>query len=98
MRGFVRFVSAVAVAVLVAGSPAMAETCYTDWTEAGPIVKAEGLVSAKEIQELAREQVGGNLIKITLCEDAGSFTYKLVVDNDGELKDVTVDARAPFVQ
>ena len=98
MRGVLRFVIAGVVAVLLTGGPAMAETCYADWSEAGPIVKSEGLVSAKDVQELASSQVAGKLIKITLCEDNGAYSYRLVFDQDGELQDMTVDAHSPFGQ
>ena len=77
--------------------PAAAENCYADWSEAGPIVREQGLVPAKDLQDLAKAKVEGKLIKITLCEDQGNYLYRLVFDkNNGELVDMTVDARTPF--
>lgn len=76
---------------------ASAETCYADWSEAGPIVREQGLVPAKDLQDLAKAKVEGKLIKITLCEDQGSYVYKLVFDqNSGDVVDMTVDAHTPF--
>ncbi len=89
----------VAATGLLSAAPVRAETCYADWSEAGPIVKSEGLATAKDVQERARGQVEGKLIKITLCEDGGSYTYRLVFDQpDGKVVDMVVDARAPFQQ
>ena len=80
-------------------SPASAENCYADWSEAGPIVREQKLVPAKDLQDLASTKVEGKLIKITLCEDQGNYMYRLVFDKEnGEVVDMTVDARTPFQQ
>jgi len=83
------------------GGPASAaaadsDRCY-NWTDAAPIVRQEKLVSARDMHDLARSKLEGELIRITLCEERGQFVYKLVVKNDGgRVRYLTVDARAPF--
>jgi uncharacterized membrane protein YkoI len=90
--------AAIAVAALL-GAPGGAradDTCYATWTEAGPVVRKEGLTPASQLSELALGKVEGNLMKITLCEEAGSYVYKLVFfDADGKITNMTVDARNP---
>lgn len=80
-------------------SPAHAQEgrCYADWSEAGPIVRREGLVPAREVHEQARKRHLGEPIRITLCEEKGQFVYRLVLqDGAGKVKNLTLDARKPF--
>ena len=60
-------------------------------------VLQEKLASAKDVHQVAREKLDGELLRITLCEEKGQFVYKLVVQQEGgRLRYLTVDARAPF--
>lgn len=72
------------------------DKCY-EWTDAAPIVRREKLASAKEVHEQTRKRMDGELLRITLCEEKGQFVYKLIVqEGGGRLRNLTVDARAPF--
>ena len=83
-------------AVLVSAAQAQAPKCY-EWSDAAPIVKREGLASAKTVNELTQSVAGGELVRITLCEEAGRYYYRLVVKSpSGGLTNQTVDALKPF--
>ncbi|MEZ5818340.1 MAG: hypothetical protein R3D44_14775 [Hyphomicrobiaceae bacterium] len=82
--------------LVVAGAPgASAESrCYGEWSEAAPIVMREKLKSAIDVQDMAREELGGDVVRIVLCEGDGDFTYRLVLRrSDGQLGTMTVSAR-----
>ncbi len=76
------------------------EQCYASWSEAAPIVRAQGLVDMEQLSALATpNHVGGEIVKSTLCRDQGRFIYRLVIrEAKGRLKMVAVDARKPFGQ
>lgn len=91
-------VPALALSMLIA-VPAWAGEgrCYSDWSDAGPIVRKNDLTPATELPKLARSKVDGDLAKITLCEEGGTFVYKLVFfDAAGQVINLTVDAKNPF--
>ncbi len=88
-----------AAAAGVAVSPVHAAdgACFKDWSDAGPVVRQEGLTPAKQLPELARDRVEGDLIKVTLCEEGGRYVYRLVFfDASGRVTNLTVDAKDPF--
>jgi len=78
----------------VAGEKAVAETrCYGDWSEAAPIVAREKLRSALDMHDMAREELGGEVVRIVLCEGERGFTYRLVLRRlDGHIGTFTVKA------
>lgn len=74
-----------------------ADKCYADWSDAGPIVRSEGLVAVKDVHELARRHKIGDLVKVTLCEEKARFVYRVVVrEPNGRIVAMTTDARKPF--
>ncbi|MGE0764904.1 MAG: hypothetical protein AB7L90_00420 [Hyphomicrobiaceae bacterium] len=77
-----------------AGSEARADTrCYGDWSEAAPIVVREKLRSALDVQDMARDELGGEAVRIVLCQGDGGFTYRLVLRRlDGRMGTFTVSA------
>jgi uncharacterized membrane protein YkoI len=82
-------------------SPAFAapdeKACYPDWSVAAPIVKREGLIPVEQLTPLARFSLNGEILKVTLCFEAGNYVFRLVVRGaKGDLKTVTVDAKDPF--
>lgn len=86
--------SLAAAFVLAAPGSAVAATCYADWTEAAPIVTREKLRSAREVQEAARRDRIGDIVRITLCLDASDYVYRLLVrDAKGRISNLRVDAR-----
>lgn len=76
-----------------------AETCMADWSVAAAVVRKEGLTTVEQLMKLAHKSGAGDIVRTTLCEDAGTFVYRLVVkDRNGQLKSLTVDARKPFAR
>lgn len=76
---------------------ATAAGCYEDWSEAAPIVRKEGLASVTSLWQAAQARISGDIVKTTLCEENGSFIYRLVVRApDGKLSNEKVDARNLF--
>jgi hypothetical protein len=73
------------------------DRCYADWSDAAPVVRAEGLIAVKDIHELARRHRIGDLVKVTLCEEKGRFVYRIVVrEAGGRIVALSTDARKPF--
>jgi len=70
-----------------------ASRCYGEWSEAAPIVAREKLRSAVDVQDMAREELGGDVVRILLCEEDEGFVYRLVLRRlDGHIGTVTVTA------
>jgi hypothetical protein len=86
----------IAVATLM--PPAIsADACIADWSDAASIVHHNKLTTVEALSRLAAAELPGAIVKTTLCEEKGSFVYRLVVrDPQGKLTAHTVDARAPF--
>lgn len=71
--------------------------CFESWTEAAPVVASEQLVSVSDLSRMTRQRLSEDLIKTTLCREGGRFVYVLVVRSpSGTLRNLTLDARAPF--
>jgi len=90
-----------AVVLLLVGflhlSRAVAADCYSDWSIAAPIVRKEGLATVETLARRAQTKISGDIVKTTLCEEKGSFIYRLLIrDPKGRLTYKTVDARSPF--
>lgn len=73
--------------------PARAETCYADWGAASQIVKQFKLMTVDQLAKEATGQLGGQIVKTTLCKDGDDYIYKIVVrDAKGALKTVVMGA------
>jgi hypothetical protein len=86
---------ALAATLLPGRSPTAAadERCYGDWSDAAPIVAREQLRSARDVQDMARVELGGDIVRIVLCEAEGGFVYRLVLRRlDGRIGTLTVSA------
>jgi uncharacterized membrane protein YkoI len=71
--------------------------CIGDWSVAAPIVRKEGLVSVEELSAQIRARLDASIVKTTLCQEKGDYAFRLVVRGaQGQLKSLTLDARAPF--
>ena len=94
-------IMACAAMAMSVGMPAHAlaagDGCYSDWSEAAPVIKDNDLTPAKDLPSLLRKRIQGELVKITLCqEDDGSYVYKLVIlQASGQVSNLTVDAKDP---
>lgn len=85
--------SALAIAVLN-GKAAAGDQCFGDWSDAAPVVAREQLRSARDVQDRARQELGGDIVRILLCEEAEGFVYRLVLrHSDGRIGKLTVSAR-----
>jgi len=71
-----------------------ASRCYAEWSEAAPIVAREKLRSARDVHDMAREELGGEVVRIVLCDRAEEgFVYRLVLRRlDGRIGTLTVTA------
>jgi hypothetical protein len=92
----------VIAALLAAASPSQSSVgqeqgCIADWSVAAPIVRQEGLVSVEELSALIRTRLDASIVKTTLCQEKGDYAFRLVVRGaQGQLKSLTLNARAPF--
>jgi uncharacterized membrane protein YkoI len=79
------------------GASAQSGTCFSDWSAASAIVKAQDFVTPDQLSRLAPAKLGGDIVRSSLCETPNGYVYKLVIrDSTGQLKALTVDARRPF--
>jgi uncharacterized membrane protein YkoI len=79
------------------GALAQTGACFSDWSQASVIVKAEGLVTIEQLTKAGAARLGGEIVRSTLCEGKSGYVYKLVVrDAQGQLKNVILDAKTPF--
>lgn len=85
------------LALTMAAPTAFADSrCINDWSEAAPIVRREGLYTVEKLTREASGNIKGNIIKTTLCQDDGTWVFRLIVRVKGNLKVMTVDAKKPF--
>jgi hypothetical protein len=71
--------------------------CFSDWSSASAAVRENGLVTAEELTRLAPKHLGGDLVRLSLCELNSEYTYRLIVrTTTGLLKTYVVDAKQPF--
>jgi len=84
--------------ILVNSSSRATAVCIGDWSIAAPIVHRERLATVEALSRIAAEEVSGSVIvRTALCEENGSFFYRIVMrDERGRLTSRTVDARNPF--
>lgn len=83
---------------LMCTTPGLAQhTCIVDWSEAGPIVRREGLASIEQVGRLVRDRRSGEVVTSALCRAEDRYYYRLTVRAEhGTLRTVVVDARKPF--
>jgi hypothetical protein len=71
--------------------------CYSDWAEAGDVIRRESLVSVSALHARAKQRRLGDVVRVSLCSDAGQFTYKLLVREPlGRVTTLIVSATNPF--
>lgn len=88
--------SAAVVLAVVAGRASAESRCYGEWSDAAPIVAREKLRSAQDVQNKARDEMAGDVVRILLCEADGGFVYRLVLRRlDGRIGNLTVSAQPP---
>ena len=87
-------IAAALVAALCAHAAQAAEAGCVEWSQAGPIIAANGLVPANVVFQNVQRRAGGKIVSQALCNSGGRFVYRLVVlGPTGEVTNVTVDAR-----
>ena len=81
-------------ATVFAAAGRTAEPGCVEWSQAGPVIAQNSLVSANVIYQMVQKRTGGKVVSQALCNVGGRFVYKLVVlGPTGEVINVTVDAR-----
>jgi uncharacterized membrane protein YkoI len=86
-------VAAFAAAIFTAAAQTAEPGCV-EWSQAGPIILQNSLVSANVIYQMVQKRTGGKVVSQALCDVGGRFVYKLVVlGPTGAVINVTVDAR-----
>lgn len=81
-------------AATFAAAARTAEPGCVEWSQAGPVIAQNSLVSANVIYQMVQKRTGGKVVSQALCNLGGRFVYKLVVlGPTGEVINVTVDAR-----
>jgi uncharacterized membrane protein YkoI len=87
-------IAAAFAATIFAAAGQAAEPGCVEWSEAGPIIAQNSLVSANVIYQMVQKRTGGKVVSQALCNVGGRFVYKLVVlGPTGEVINITVDAR-----
>lgn len=79
-------------------APATAETnqCFKSWSEAAAVVRQERLVAVEQLSQHAEANLGGSIVKATLCSAGQRYFYRLVVRLPGGLmRHIFLDARQP---
>lgn len=71
--------------------------CYSDWSVAGPVLRAEKLANPSDVRATAEKALDGRLLRMNLCQVGSDYKFRLVlVGAEGAVKTVLVDARKPF--
>jgi uncharacterized membrane protein YkoI len=87
-------IAATFAATIVSAAGQTAEPGCVEWSQAGPIIAQNALVSANVIYQMVQKRTGGKVVSQALCNVGGRFVYKLVVlGPTGEVINITVDAR-----
>ena len=86
-------------APVVNTEPRPSPSCISDWSQAGPIVRSEGLATIEKVGRLARERASVEIVNSLLCKTEERYVYRLTVrSSQGALRTIIVDARQPFGQ
>ncbi len=92
-RGLYRAIGLAGLAIALATPVAAEERCYGDWSDAALVVAAERLRSARDVHDLARAHLGGDVVRIVLCRVADDYVYRVVLRRaDGRIGNLTVSA------
>ncbi len=79
------------------------ESCIVNWSDAGPIVRREGLVTMERVSRLARDRESLEIVNSALCKVESGYVYRLRVrgihvHGRAVVKTMFVDARDPFAR
>jgi hypothetical protein len=98
-----RLATLFAILTVMNSAPSLAQTgegaCFSDWTAAAAVVKANGLVTSQHLTSLAQTQLGGAIVRLALCESdtASGYAYRVIVRTAaGGVKTLVLDAKQPF--
>ncbi len=87
----------IAATLLNSSAPQAQLACISDWSEAAPIVRREGLVPIELVDRLARDRSSVQILRSALCRDQDRYVYRLTVrGGEGTMRTLVVDARHPF--
>jgi uncharacterized membrane protein YkoI len=86
-------VAALTAVMLTAAVPHARAGCVP-WKSAGALISQNSLIPGNVIYKKVQSKTGGKVISANLCENNGTFVYKMVVlGKKGDVKKLTVDAR-----
>ena len=86
-------VAAFGAAMLAATGTSAGADCLP-WKSAGALISQNSLIPGNVIYDKVQSKTGGKVISATLCQNGGSFVYKIVVlGKKGDVSNITVDAR-----
>jgi uncharacterized membrane protein YkoI len=75
------------------------ESCTENYSDMATTVKANGLMPAKQVQQLAQDKIDGKIVKVSLCQKGSAYQYELVyLNSDGQVVTQALDAKTPFPQ
>ncbi len=88
-------VLALAACVTTAGAASEpSNICFSNWSDAAPIVAREGLLAARDIQAVSRRRRSGDVVRITLCREETGYVYLLLLrDERGRISNLKIDAQ-----
>ncbi len=67
--------------------------CFSNWSDAAPIVARERLLAARDIQAMSRRRRSGEVVRITLCREDTGYVYLLLLRDDrGRISNLKIDA------
>jgi len=68
--------------------------CFGDWSEAGPVVRANDLIPVGRLLKSVARETRGKVIKVQLCGDGRGYRYNVAVSGaGGRVSWLVVDAR-----
>ena len=74
-------------------APVATEICFSNWSDAAPIVARERLMPARDVQEMSRRRLPGDVVRITLCREETGYVYLLLMrDGHGRISNLKIDA------
>ncbi|MBI1385699.1 MAG: hypothetical protein GC150_12390 [Rhizobiales bacterium] len=85
----------------LAGSAGGADelACFSSWSDAGPVLRAERLMDPARLRAIAEQRLGGSMLRLSLCRATvdGVYHFRIVmIDDAGQIRTHTVRADDPF--
>lgn len=93
----VHCLTALALVAYVTSARAASEPpyiCFSNWSDAAPIVARERLLAARDVQAISRRRRAGDVVRITLCREDTGYVYLLLLRDDrGRISNLKIHAQ-----